>query len=742
MGSLTPVLLLALAASPSGASSEPPFDPNVVLRVSIASDEREFHIGETIPIQLSFSSAVKDRYHVNLAHYDRSGRMEYERFRVAPARGAVDPLADRPGGIGGGLTTYKFLGAEPSTIALNLNEWLRFTRPGEYRLSVTSRRVGRKDPSTAFGESPVTARGDPIKLRIVPATRAWQRAVFDQAVASLEKPRSVTPQELQPLERSRRQALETLRFLGTPDALRELAKRMRGEDPGGGDHICMMGLLYSLEPDAARRALDDALVDPDHPIAGPFLFALQGIRSAPEDRADHWREDQQKALEELVAVLPTKRGEALPVSLSTAVTAAWNGAALPKESLDTLVQQLVSVFDQLPEQQQTQLLTYGWDKMAGPTLLPIVRRYAQAYRDFPNMRGSPAYESLQLSEKALGRWYELDPSGARLAIIKEITRPRPRFDARVLGVLPEATLPEVEGSLADHFIATDEPEASARLASLIARYATDAILPEVLGKLDGLIGKWACASQDPILAYVLRVSPAQARPRLERAMAARGEGFTGCNRYLLRTISEIHYDPMLEEIGIQSLADPDPQVATTAATMLGRFGSTAAERALWERYASWSAQWKGREGELAVLFAEGVDDRIYQLGRGESLMQALATGTSWLLDETGLQRLSRMTSVQRLRDSLDRHVKAWEQRPLGIALSDTGPPLGFRAQVAQYELHDMGALEEKLSQFPSGTEFVLRISPPAFPASDEAAARVRAFLGAHGMVVAGESASP
>src|SRR6266702_4185752 len=64
--------------------------------------------------------------------------------------------------------------------------------------------------------------GDPIKLRIVPATRAWQRAVFDQAVASLEKPRSVTPQELQPLERSRRQALETLRFLGTPDALREL----------------------------------------------------------------------------------------------------------------------------------------------------------------------------------------------------------------------------------------------------------------------------------------------------------------------------------------------------------------------------------------------------------------------------------------------------------------------------------------------------------------------------------------
>ena len=123
-------------------------------------------------------------------------------------------------------------------------------------------------------------------------------------------------------------------------------------------------------------------------------------------------------------------------------------------------------------------------------------------------------------------------------------------------------------------------------------------------------------------------------------------------------------------------------------------------------------------------------------------MQALATGGSWLSDETKLQRLSRMTSVPRLQESLDRHLKAWEQRPLGIVLSDIGPPLGFRAQVAQYELHDMGGLEEKLSQFPSGTEFVLRVSSLQSPASDEAGARVRAFLGAHGMVVAGESASP
>ena len=105
------------------------------------------------------------------------------------------------------------------------------------------------------------------------------------------------------------------------------------------------------------------------------------------------------------------------------------------------------------------------------------------------------------------------------------------------------------------------------------------------------IGKWACGIQNPILAYLLRVNPATARPRIEQAIAARGNEFSACNHGLFQTISEIRYDPVLEEIGIQSLDDPDPEVAMTAATMLGNFGSPAAESALWHRYTSWSAQW-------------------------------------------------------------------------------------------------------------------------------------------------------
>jgi hypothetical protein len=116
---LTLLLLVLIAAVPTPAQSAP-VDPKVLLQVQIASNQREFRIGETIPLQLSFSSAVKERYQVNMAQYDRSGRMNYEHFIVSPAEGAVDPLAT-PNWGGGGLTSYQFLSSVPWTDHLRRN---------------------------------------------------------------------------------------------------------------------------------------------------------------------------------------------------------------------------------------------------------------------------------------------------------------------------------------------------------------------------------------------------------------------------------------------------------------------------------------------------------------------------------------------------------------------------------------------------------------------------------------------
>lgn len=729
------LLLVSVPITQTCAQSAPPGDPNVVLAVSIANNQREFHIGETISLRLSFSSTVKNRYQINMAQYDRSGRMNYEHFGVTPADGAVDPLPSYTGSMGG-LTNFKFLTSEPWTIKLNLNEWVRFTQPGEYKLVVSSNRVGVRDASASFGTSPVTAISNEITLKILLADRTWQKQVYSKAVVTLDARAPTKQQQMDQYTASRRQAIETLCFLGTADATRELVKRMKGEDSGGLDYVCMLGLISSPERSVARSALEEALADPDHPIDARFLYILRMVRSDPGTTSANWREDQQRGVEELFLALPNKRGKALSISLSTAVNEAWNGNALSQQTTGKLVNQLVSMFDQLPLNEQNSLLTYRWDKIKSPAMLPILRRYAQSYRDFPEMRESNAYDSLQLSASALRHWYELDPVGARPAIIKEITRPRPRFNARVLGILPDETLPEVDFALSQHFIASDDLDGSSHLASLIARYGTATILPQITEKLDAHIGKWACAIQNPILAYVLRVNPQLARPRIEQAVAARGKDFTACNHGLFQDVSAIHYDPVLEEIGIDSLDDPDPEVAMTAATMLGQFGSPAAEAALWQRYASWSQKWVGRESELDIVMGEHLDDRTYHLGLGQNLIQALTTGKSWLSDKNKLQRLSGLSSVRRLHQQLENYLKLWEDQPLTIFFNST--PTGFEARVAQYEFHSMDALKEKFTQFPSGTKFFLSTPPVESTVKDRSLTELRAFLSDHGMSVAGE----
>jgi hypothetical protein len=720
------LLFAGVSAGHICAQSKPPVDPNVVLKVAIASDQREFRIGETIPLQLSFSSAVKNHYQVNAARYDRSGRMSYEQFKLSPSEGSVDPLPNNKGGMGG-ITTYEFLKTEAWTIKLNLNEWVRFTQPGEYRLIVSSNRVEVRNPSSPSGSSAVTARSNEITLKIVRADPGWQRRIFNDAVAKLDKPLS---RESNEANETRRQALETLRFLGTADATRELVRQMRGDDSSGLDYVCMLGVISSPERSVARTALEEALADPDHPVDGNFLYTFRTVSS---DTNSNWQEAQQRALEQLLAALPAKRGKALSISLSTAVNEALNLNALPQQTTEKLMAQLVSLFDKLPLNDQNALLTYRWENIKSPALLPIVKRYAQSYRDFPEMRAEPAYESLQVSGTALRRWYELDPAGARSAVITEISRPRPRFGARVLGLLPDKTLPEVDFVLVENFKNLNDLDGRSNVASLIARYATDAILPQVVEQLEPKIGKWACTIQDALLAYVLRVSPESARPLIEKAIAVRGEEFSACNHGLFQLVSEIHYDPLLEDIAIESLNDPDPEVAQTAATMLGKFGSPAAESALVKRFATWSEHWSGRETQLDRIFADGLNDDVFQLGLGQNLAQALGTGKAWLTEKAELQRLAQQTKVRRVRQELEGYAKLWDEEPIAVYIDSS--TFGFHARVVQYEFQSLDALKEKLAQFASGTKFALMVTTTE-PSATETAAEIRSFLTAKGMSVA------
>jgi hypothetical protein len=746
---LTAWLSLAThAQAPAQTQSSTRNSSEVTLHVGIGDGKSQFFLGEVIPLELIFTSKTPKRYQINMARYDRSGRMSYERFLVNPDGGWSDPLRayfnSSMAWMGGGLTGFEFLSETPTKILLELNEWVQFNRPGKYRVRVQTSRVGEisGEASTPF-HKPTSLISNELEIAIVSPTASWQAQTLGQALAAFNAPgqdpakAAASPTEPPP----RHQALKTLRYLGTASAAKELARHLRGEDTNF-DFECMFGLVGSPQREAALSEMRHLLADPDQPVTDLFLITMSVLSLNPDESPEVLRPQRQQRYQAIQAEflddLPHKRGNALAVSLYTALNQVGPQQVIPREKSEQLAAQLPAVFDRLPVEKQYELLAYRWGSLRSPALLPLLRKYARTYQDFPIPNEIHAYNANNLSGTALLHWYELAPEEARAAIIQEILRPKPRFNAQTLGILPDKTLPEVEQSLIEHFSANDEDYwISANLASLIQRYATAAILPRMLAIVDENVGKWACAIQEPALAYLLRVDPVAARSRIEAAMAARGEGYSACNHSLLAQVGTLHVDPLLEEIALRSLNDDDPEVAANAAGFLGRFGSAAAEEGLWERLAQWSARWHGRESELIYIAGE-TNPNVYQGTLGASLQQAISSGEAWLADEAKLRKLQQLSVGTSMKQPIDGILAQWGRKPWRIQfLHFLGGP---QFDVLQYHLKSLDSLQNKLSQFPSGSSFVWsEASATPSPEGAKIFVELSDFLKARGMSLRNET---
>jgi hypothetical protein len=690
-----------------GAGSE------VQLRVSTSS--ATFYSGELIPLDLAFASAVPKRYQINLARYDRSGRMGYEQFVVQPKEATRDPLYlyfnSIAAFIGGGLTSFEFLSSSPTVIHLNLNEWVSFEQPGTYRIQVRSHRVG----DSASGSGPVGAAVDIksnwIELKIVVPDSFWQRETLAKIQQALDAPKPSTPNFR---DEARHNALTQLRYLGTEGAARELARRLRGDD-NNADFECMFGLIGSPHRDAGLEEMNRLLENPDFPVTQMFLNTMAILpldrNDAPEALRTEMEANRGGLNQRLVGLLSRKRGTASAISLDTVLSDLNNKT--PADVRKDLVPELIEAFTNLKIDQQVAWLVYRWEAIKDRAWIPPLRSLAIQYTDFPELRLWDAYQSLELTGTALRRWYELDPEGARDAVIKEIIRPKPRYSASVLGLLPDKTLPEVEHVIAQHFLATDNYEIEGNLASLLFRYADSDAMPEVLRKATEKVGSWACDPQDKTLAYVLRVDSEIARPLIENAIEARGPQKTACRHMLFTDIGTLQADPILERLAIRSLSDPDPEVVSDAASYLGAFGSADAEQPLWQRYEQWSREWTGRDKELR--FVNGAENpNLLQKGLGENLARSLATGVGWLSDEAKIRRIQELGVGPDISQNMDGFLSACSQRPPTIRLTETNfPSAPYSFTLAQYDLHSLEALKTKLGQFPRGTTFVWSSSESA-----------------------------
>jgi len=712
-------------------------DETTALVITTADQRSTFRIGERIPIDLSFTGPDNKQFEITMASYDRSGRMSYEQFEVEPDSGWSDPLAvyfgSQGGFIGGGLSSLGVLSQTPTVMHLNLNEWVRFDRPGNYTVVVTSHRVGdSRAASRAISEpSDFTLKSNPIHLKIIPASSIWQEAKLASIVDELAT-WPATPGIQAP---AREEAIADLRYLGTTAAARVMAQHLRDDEPTM-MYQCAFGLIglpEVLHPKAVA-ALNKLILDPDFPVSSWFLTTLATLQIAagePKEQQSQGMRLSDADWESVLEALPGKRGKARAETVQT-LLGAQPKEMTPQTKLELNGILMVSLSD-LPVDKQVSVLESDWDSIESPSLLPTLQQLAKKPLNDPGSNDSNIYTTRELKSIALERWYELDPDSARREAIRQIGSAHPSMTAESLYFLENESLPQFENIWAEAFISTTDYQQETVFASLLAHFGTGGATSIVRQKAEAKIGEWACAPQEAALGYLVKFDPSSARPLVEQAVQARGPGKTACNHTIFQDVARYSHDPMLNEVARQALDDPDPEVTLDALIYLMSYGEPSDEEPISNRYTKWNQRWQGRADELDSREAGSLAGNWQEVGLGEDLANALIANQGWLASEKLIQNTIEKCVGKQMCQQLNQLADRARNEPYFISAFKQGENENY--EIAQYSAKSLELLSAKIAQFSKGTRFVMRDNTPESKAQKQLEDKVKDLLEQHGMIL-------
>lgn len=561
--------------TPRATVPGPPSDLRVDFRVTTGSNR--FRMGEEIPLELLISSNTPNRYLKPCALFQEASFgfpqcpfFSRWTFSLAPADGWADytKIFSGPMTVSGPMLPVprRDLTAEPEKFPYRLTDRFRFDSPGHYRLSLEFT-IGFDDETTQPGAGEhiaphsVTVTNE-LDLEIVPADPAWQKQIVRDGELAYSQPRPpVTNSPSADLERYEK-ATRALCILGTPGAAAVLVAALAQNQQEA--RTC---LERTRDIPAAIAELQRRLVDPEVAVNVTFFQTLVLLQNFVDSQRAQLPLLSQPAIDAdrdaLFASLPKKHEDAQITSLATVlgspVRANSNGMDLSYDLpfADPVIAATAASFDRLPFDLQRQLLQEAWPRIRSPFMLPVVRRLAEAG-----------------SGPALLRWQELDPSEANNFIRVEIPRPQPRFSSYYLR-LPDRSLPAQEQQLAANFVSAsnESNDQLVHAATLLYRYATPAVLPTVLPVIDDKFLGWSCSIQVPLLAYIIKVAPDEAAPRIEKLLA-RPHRNQQCASRALTTLGAIASGPALDRIALAEIEAGTPNAAD-AAHYLEQYGGSS-----------------------------------------------------------------------------------------------------------------------------------------------------------------------
>jgi hypothetical protein len=709
------------ASSRDQQDSAAPEPPDLQMQFRTSTGSNRFQIGEVITIEILLSTTTPNRYlepcelfvDLRTFGFPQCRFFSHWTFTLSPDQGWWDHLKDARGITTIGGPTFEVpsrdLTSQPQKFTYTLSNRFRFDQPGKYLVRL-SLQVGLDDETTLRKANPdpgirphAVSVARELLLEIVPATAEWEQEIIRKGYQAYS---GRVPPETNPPSaefREYQQATQALCNLGTPEAARTFA-RLLSENRYVGS--C---LFRSPSFQAGVEEMQRLLIDPDAPVPRGFFNLLVALLNGDESRKSGMLMMSQPIVDRqrdvLFHALAQKRGQAQITSLVTVLSNPPRSKGTPFEMAyvlpfpEPVITLAAAKFDQIPENDQSWLVNSGWDSLRSPLMRPVVRRRAEAG-----------------DGQALLRWLQLDGPAAKAFIREEIVRPAPRFSSFYLR-LPDSALPDEEKQIAANFVALRDPVELPRSASLLHRYATRAVLPDVLPFIDANLSKWSCWEQFPALAYLLKVSPQDAMPRVRLALdQARGGG---CAQWAFFTyLGALEPCPVLEDMALAEI-DDGTKFASDAADYLRQYGSAAMKAKLWDRMVRWNRGVPLAARKQAEIAPGGVD--ALQRAMVQALGRALVEGHAWLLsadDSSKLELLLGKDVIAQLMCNLrcgaspvvvtpGRYdIYGWlNNSSFGRPMDYLYPVERLHYRINQYDCPNLERLKEKLLQFPAGSSF-------------------------------------
>lgn len=708
------VLAAMLLARSSFAASNDPCSTaqsvsDVKLSLSFKGGRTVYQDGEIIPLVLSFTSPIKGRYWADKRSYDRSGRLETESYCVEPQ--VPDPLESyfKYGiFIGGGLMSTVTLSTKPFIAEAELNEW-RAPGPGHYRLYAVSGRVWRAagpQDKTQYESVGVVLRSNVVEFDVSPADPEWQREQARKAVATLTGAGTPGTSPITKTSDSQRHAARALRFLRTEEATRDMAQLFFGlnrQQPVGWE--LMLGLYGSPYSQVAIDALHSEIAAPNHAITAEFLQTLTNL----EINADHsWdlppydsthpeifndsRKRREAHRNDLLRTEITTAVSDLPHKSSTVRALTLNGLLKQSEGNPQTAQMirpaLIAAWDDLPRETQDSVILYSWPLIACPEMAPILRRIVARPPPLPRT------DDAATRDAALKHLVELDRETGFALIREELRNPNEHPSLTVVELLPAEEIRAAVPQAVERIIHDNERDLD---FELLDHYGDKSVLKIVEPFFEARVGKWACAPQNAMLRYLLRVAPEYGAREVATSMKERRD--TACFRSLLGDLRDEL--PAAQTNAIAALDDPDPEVVQDAVVSLGRWGTAEAEQALWKRMERFHAQWSRKKDQLRMT-PDYTNPGTRGVTLEQDLVMAIAGGVSWICPPEKLERLDKLVLTDPQHQQIESWIRLWKQG-LGHISTAYFPENAPTFSVLQYVQLSEAQLKEKLGQFPRGT---------------------------------------